>query len=124
MALPVAGLNASGSGESSQPLAGSYPIVLSHGILGFDDTAGLAGGFVKYWGGMDDYLRAQGVPVLTPGKTAMQSLDVRAGEQRDSLQSSRHSRPRSISCGDHGHHRSDVLNSAVDSRGCWRPLRV
>ena len=38
-------------GSSSKPLDGAYPIVLAHGILGFDDTSGLAGGLVKYWGG-------------------------------------------------------------------------
>jgi len=36
-------LFAGGSGSSSKPLTGSYPIVLAHGILGFDDTQGLAG---------------------------------------------------------------------------------
>ena len=47
-----------GSGSTTKPLAGSYPIVLSHGILGFDDTVGLFGGAIKYWGGMDTHLRA------------------------------------------------------------------
>lgn len=67
------------------PLTGSYPVVLSHGILGFDDTQGLANGLIKYWGGMDDYLRRQGVAVLTPGKTAMQGLDFRAKEQKNQV---------------------------------------
>lgn len=76
---------AGGGGSSSKPLDGTHPIVLSHGILGFDDTQGLVHGLVKYWGGMDDYLRDQGADVLTPGKTAMQGLDFRAREQRDQI---------------------------------------
>lgn len=78
---------ASGGGSSGKPLSGTYPIVLGHGILGFDDTKGLAAGLIKYWGGMDDYLRSQGVPVLTPGKTAMQGLSFRANEQRNQINS-------------------------------------
>ncbi len=78
---------ASGGGSSTKPLSGTYPIVLGHGILGFDDTQGLAAGLIKYWGGMDDYLRSQGVPVLTPGKTAMQGLSFRANEQKNQINS-------------------------------------
>ncbi|MCE9500055.1 MAG: lipase [Leptospira sp.] len=78
-------VSATGGGTSSTPLSGSYPIVLSHGILGFDDTQGLAGGLIKYWGGMDSYLRSQGVPVLTPGKTAMAGLATRAQQQKDQI---------------------------------------
>jgi len=76
---------ASGGSTSPGPLSGSYPIVLGHGILGFDDTEGMLNGLVKYWGGMDDYLRSQGADVLTPGKTAMQGLSVRAQEQKDQI---------------------------------------
>jgi triacylglycerol lipase len=64
-------LLASGGGSSSKPLAGSYPIVLVHGILGFNDSTGMLGGAVKYWGGISQYLRDQGVPVLTPGTNPM-----------------------------------------------------
>jgi triacylglycerol lipase len=74
-----------GGALNAQALKGSYPIVLSHGILGFDDTKGLVNGLIKYWGGMDDYLRRQGVPVLTPGKTAMQGLAFRAQEQKNQV---------------------------------------
>ncbi|MBI3394304.1 MAG: alpha/beta fold hydrolase [Spirochaetia bacterium] len=76
---------AGGSGSSTQPLAGSYPIVLAHGILGFDDTSGLAGGLVKYWGGIDDYLRSQGVPVLTPGMQAMNDNVVRGNQLKNQV---------------------------------------
>lgn len=79
------GVLASGGGEAKKPLSGTYPIVLGHGILGFDDTEGMLNGLVKYWGGMDDYLRSQGVPVLTPGKTAMQGLAHRAQEQKEQI---------------------------------------
>ena len=81
----MTGIFASGGGSSTLPLSGTYPIVLGHGVLGFDDTKGLAGGLIKYWGGMDDYLRSQGVPVLTPGKTAMQGLSFRATEQKNQI---------------------------------------
>jgi triacylglycerol lipase len=69
------------SNGGSKPLEGSYPIVLSHGILGFDDSKGLLNGLVKYWGGMDDYLRSKGAAVYTPGTTAMQSIEDRAEDQ-------------------------------------------
>ena len=78
-------LLAGGGGSSSKPLDGVHPIVLSHGILGFDDTQGMVNGLVKYWGGMDDYLRSEGAAVLTPGKTAMQGLHYRAVEQRNQI---------------------------------------
>lgn len=74
-----------GSGSSTKPLQGSYPIVLSHGILGFDDTQGLAMGMIKYWGGMDQYLRDQGAAVLTPGTNPIQSVANRALSQRDQI---------------------------------------
>ena len=67
------------SGSGSNPLAGSYPIVLVHGILGFDDSNPPAS-ILSYWGGMDDYLRSQGVKVLTPGSSAMNSISVRASQ--------------------------------------------
>lgn len=72
-----------GSGSTSKPLAGSYPIVLSHGILGFDDSLGLAGGLIKYWGGMDEHLRSQGAAVLTPGTNPVQSVVNRANDQKN-----------------------------------------
>jgi triacylglycerol lipase len=74
------------SSSSSGPLSGKY-VVLAHGILGFDDTQGMAAGLVKYWGSLDNYLRGQGAQVLTPGKTAMQGLDARAIQQRDQINS-------------------------------------
>lgn len=67
------------SGGGSKPLEGSHPIVLIHGILGFDDSNPPAS-ILSYWGGMDDYLRSQGVKVLTPGSTAMESISARASQ--------------------------------------------
>jgi triacylglycerol lipase len=58
---------------------------LVHGILGFDDRQGLAGGLVKYWGGLDNYLRSQGAKVVTPGSSAANSLPVRASQIRNTL---------------------------------------
>ena len=78
-------ISASGGGTTTKPLANSNPIVLSHGILGFDDSEGLANGLVKYWGGMDNYLRSQGAKVLTPGKTSVTGIDVRAQQQKEQI---------------------------------------
>ena len=83
--LSTSALYAGGGGSSSGPLAGSYPIVMGHGILGFDDSQGLAFGLGQYWGGMDDYLRDEGVAVLTPGKTAAAGLEQRARQQADQI---------------------------------------
>jgi hypothetical protein len=74
-----------GSGSSTKPLQGSYPIVLSHGVLGFDDTKGLVGGLIKYWGGMDEHLRSQGAAVLTPGTNPMHSVQNRANDQKNQI---------------------------------------
>ncbi len=63
----------------TKPLTGMC-IVLVHGILGFDDTNGLANGLVKYWGGLDGYLRNQGAKVATPGSSAANSLAVRSSQ--------------------------------------------
>ena len=66
------------------PLDGTC-IALVHGILGFDDRQGLAGGLVKYWGGLDNYLRTQGAKVLTPGSSPLNSIQKRAELTRDNL---------------------------------------
>ena len=66
------------------PLDGTC-IALVHGILGFDDTQGLAGGLVKYWGGLDTYLRSQGAKVTTPGSSPINSIGTRATLTRDAL---------------------------------------
>jgi triacylglycerol lipase len=66
-------------GLSANSLNGQcYALV--HGILGFDDTNGLAAGLIKYWGGLDTYLRSQGAKVTTPGSSAANSLEVRASQ--------------------------------------------
>jgi triacylglycerol lipase len=64
---------------TAAPLTGTC-IALVHGILGFDDTNGLAGGLVKYWGGLDAYLRTQGAKVTTPGSAAANSIQTRAAQ--------------------------------------------
>jgi triacylglycerol lipase len=67
------------TGISAGTLSGKC-YVLVHGILGFDDTNGLVGGLVKYWGGLDGYLRDQGAKVATPASSAMNSLQQRASQ--------------------------------------------
>jgi triacylglycerol lipase len=69
---------------SANTLSGTC-IALVHGILGFDDTQGLAGGLVKYWGGLDTYLRSQGAKVTTPGSSPLNSIAVRAKLTKDAL---------------------------------------
>lgn len=83
--LVTGAVYAGGSGSSSGPLANSNPIVLGHGILGFDDSDGLLFGVLQYWGDVDEYLRSKGAPVLTTGKTAVQGLNVRAKQQADQI---------------------------------------
>jgi len=83
----LAGALFAGSGSSTKPLQGSYPIVLSHGVLGFDDRQGLLGGAIKYWGGMDNHLREQGAAVLTPGTNPMHSVQNRATDQKNQINS-------------------------------------
>jgi triacylglycerol lipase len=68
-----------GVAAQTQPLQGTC-IVLVHGILGFDDTQGLLNGLVKYWGGLDGYLRSKGAKVATPASPAMANLETRARE--------------------------------------------
>jgi len=79
LAIPSSGLLAG-------PLDGQC-IALVHGILGFDDTKGLAGGLVKYWGGLDTYLRSQGAKVTTPGSSATNSIPVRADQIKSAVTS-------------------------------------
>lgn len=78
-------LFAASSPVAAGPLSGSYPVVLAHGILGFDDTNGLANGLIKYWGGLDGYLRGQGVPVLTPGVTALNGPNYRGPQLKSAI---------------------------------------
>ncbi|MCB1177512.1 MAG: lipase [Leptospiraceae bacterium] len=72
------GLFASG-GSSTPPLQGSHPFVLVHGILGFDDKNPPAS-ILRYWGGMDEYLKSQGAKVISPGSTAAASIATRANQ--------------------------------------------
>lgn len=78
-------LFASGGGSSSKPLAGSYPIVLSHGLFGWGtDSSGIIS-IVNYWGGMDSYLTSQGATVYAPTKTAAQSNETRGAQLKDKV---------------------------------------
>jgi triacylglycerol lipase len=72
------------AGIFAGPLDGTC-IALVHGIMGFDDTQGLAGGLVKYWGGLDAYLRTQGAKVTTPGSSPLNSIALRSQLTRDAL---------------------------------------
>ncbi|MCB1309931.1 MAG: lipase [Leptospiraceae bacterium] len=76
---------AGGGGSSSKPLDGSYPIVLSHGLLGWGEDSGGIINITEYWGGMDDYLRSQGVAVYAPTKAAAGSNESRAAELKSKI---------------------------------------
>ncbi|MCW7493991.1 lipase [Leptospira sp. 2 VSF19] len=73
------------SGSSSKPLAGTYPIILSHGLFGWGENSGGIISIVNYWGGTDDYLRSQGATVFAPTKTAANSNEVRAQELKAAI---------------------------------------
>ncbi|MBI3395131.1 MAG: lipase [Spirochaetia bacterium] len=61
-------------------LTGSYPIVLSHGLFGWgSDSTGVID-ILGYWGGMDSYLRSQGVAVYAPTKSPTASNQTRASD--------------------------------------------
>jgi triacylglycerol lipase len=69
-----------GAGTLSAGALDGQCIALVHGILGFDDRQGPAPGLLKYWGGVDQYLRSQGAKVLTPGSSAAGSIQTRSGQ--------------------------------------------
>ncbi|GBF50335.1 lipase [Leptospira ryugenii] len=74
-----------GSTSSSKPLAGTYPIILSHGLFGWGENSNGIISIVNYWGGVDDYLRSQGATVYAPAKTAANSNEVRAQELKTAM---------------------------------------
>ncbi|TGK04938.1 lipase [Leptospira semungkisensis] len=80
--LAASMVSASGSGSSSKPLAGAYPIVLTHGIFGW----GKATSIIDYWGGNAAYLTSQGATVLTPTVTATDSSANRAAQLKTAIQ--------------------------------------
>jgi triacylglycerol lipase len=62
--------------------APKYPIVLAHGLLGFDELR-LAGGYlpsVQYWRGIREALSAQGVEVVTASVPPSSTIEERAEE--------------------------------------------
>ncbi|WP_425460786.1 esterase/lipase family protein [Leptospira langatensis] len=80
--LAASMVSASGSGSSSKPLAGAYPIVLTHGIFGWGKSTGI----IDYWGGNAAYLTSQGATVLTPTVTATDSSANRAAQLKTAIQ--------------------------------------
>lgn len=60
--------------------APKYPVVLAHGLLGFDELR-LAGRYipgVQYWRGIREALTAQGVEVITTSVPPSASIEERA----------------------------------------------
>lgn len=85
-AFATSSVFAGGGGSSnSQPLAGSHPIVLSHGLFGWGEDSNGVVSIVSYWGGMDDYLRSKGVAVFAPTKSAAGSNEARGQQLKDKI---------------------------------------
>ena len=63
------------------------PIILSHGLLGFDELS-LAGSYfpkVHYWRGITEALRANGIEVITASVPASASIEERAAKLSDDI---------------------------------------
>ncbi len=52
-----------------------YPIILAHGMAGFDEFS-----FLQYWGGVEERLRSEGFAVYTAVVDPMNGSDIRAGQ--------------------------------------------
>ncbi|HEY4176406.1 MAG TPA: alpha/beta fold hydrolase [Kofleriaceae bacterium] len=82
--------NASGSDagatspDTVPPLAGPYPIVLAHGLFGFDHL-----GPLDYFYGIKDTLTATGRVVYAPRVDAVQSAEVRGQQLLDAIEIAR-----------------------------------
>ena len=67
--------------------APKYPIVLAHGLLGFDELR-LAGHFlpgIHYWRGIREALTARGVTVITSAVAASASIEERAEDLAETI---------------------------------------
>jgi triacylglycerol lipase len=75
-------IDAGASGvDATPPLAGPYPIVLAHGLFGFDHL-----GPLDYFYGIKDTLTANGRVVFAPRVDAVQSAEVRGQELLDAIE--------------------------------------
>ena len=69
------------------PATPKNPIILSHGLLGFDELS-LAGSYfpkVHYWRGITEALRANGIEVITASVPASASIEERAAKLSDDI---------------------------------------
>lgn len=84
----VAGMMSIVSANSTKPSAEAvycqtkYPIILVHGVCGFDSIAGL----VDYWYGVSDKLKAGGAKVKSAKLSAQSNNDVRANQLLEQIQ--------------------------------------
>lgn len=67
--------------------APKHPVILAHGLLGFDElhVPGLPG--VQYWHGIRDALAAKGVEVITAAVPASGRIEVRAQRLAEAIES-------------------------------------
>jgi triacylglycerol lipase len=70
--------------DATPPLAGPYPIVLAHGLFGFDHL-----GPLDYFYGIKDTLAANGRIVYAPRVDAVQSAEVRGQQLLDAIEIAR-----------------------------------
>ena len=64
-----------------------YPIVLAHGLLGFDELH-LAGSYfpgIHYWRGITEALAANGITVITASVPASASIEDRAAKLSENI---------------------------------------
>ncbi|OQE74230.1 hypothetical protein PENNAL_c0082G09576 [Penicillium nalgiovense] len=72
-----------------QYVAPKYPVVLAHGLLGFDELR-LAGPYlpgVQYWRGIKEALTARGIEVITATVPPSSSIEARAEQLARSIES-------------------------------------
>lgn len=82
----ITSIHAGGGGNAPKPLDGTYPIILSHGLLGWGEESNGLTSIINYWGGMDDFLRSEGATVYAPAKSPGQSNEVRAQDLKEKVQ--------------------------------------
>ncbi|CAG8111833.1 unnamed protein product, partial [Penicillium nalgiovense] len=71
-----------------QYVAPKYPVVLAHGLLGFDELR-LAGPYlpgVQYWRGIKEALTARGIEVITATVPPSSSIEARAEQLARSIE--------------------------------------
>lgn len=72
--IPVVAMAGSGNNDEKTYCKTKYPIILVHGVMGFDELAGM----VEYWYGIPDKLVEDGATVRSAKLSAQANNDLRA----------------------------------------------